>query len=199
MTYTRISDYQIVLGSQSPRRKELLQMLGITFTTIQREIPENYPQGMPAKEVAQYLSRIKAEAFDELANEKTIIITADTIVSIDTHILGKPSDATEAKKMLQMLSGRKHEVISGVTLRKGTHFQSWTVSTEVYFKMLDEAEIDYYICNYKPFDKAGSYGIQEWIGLIGIEKINGSYFNVVGLPVKEIYKALREMSEEKNA
>ena len=174
-------------------------MLGIEFTTVQREIPENYPVGMPAKEVAQYLSRIKAEAFDELANEKTIIITADTIVSIDTHILGKPSDATEAKKMLQMLSGRKHEVISGVTLRKGAHFQSWTVSTEVYFKMLDEAEIDYYISNYKPFDKAGSYGIQEWIGLIGIEKINGSYFNVVGLPVKELYEALREMSEEKNA
>ena len=98
-----------------------------------------------------------------------------------------------------MLSGRKHEVISGVTLRKGAHFQSWTVSTEVYFKMLDEAEIDYYISNYKPFDKAGSYGIQEWIGLIGIEKINGSYFNVVGLPVKEVYETLREMSEEKNA
>jgi septum formation protein len=193
MKFTNIHSFNIILASQSPRRKQLLEDLGLRFTTVKRDIPENYPGGMHASAVALYLSELKAHAFDDLANENTIIVSADTIVSIDDRILGKPADHAEAIGMLQMLSGRSHEVISGVTLRRGNYIKSFAVSTEVYFKKLKEEEIIFYVSNYHPMDKAGAYGIQEWIGLTGIEKIVGSYYNVVGLPVKEVYEGLIEL------
>lgn len=197
MEFTNIHKYKIILASQSPRRKQILDELGITFSTVKRDIPENYPEGLRATEVALYLSDLKARAFDDLADDGSIIISADTIVSIDEHVLGKPVDAEDAVRILKLLSGRKHEVITGVTLRRGNHFKSFAISTEVYFKNLSDSEIDYYVKNYLPYDKAGAYGIQEWIGLMGIERINGSYYNVMGLPVKEVYEGLIALSEEK--
>ena len=191
MLQDKLDDFEIILASASPRRKQLLDELGIKFRVQIKEIDENFPAGYPVDKVAQYLSEIKAAAFP--TNEmkpNTLIITADTIVTLGKTILGKPSNYQGAAKMLRNLSGKKHSVITGVTLRTKNKRQSFSVNTDVYFKTLTNNEIDFYITNYKPYDKAGGYGIQEWIGQIAIKRIDGSYFNVMGLPTHKLYKEL---------
>lgn len=182
--------YKLILASKSPRRQELLRTLGWDFEIKLKEVDEVYPPQLRKEEVALYLSELKAKAFKDELNENTVVITADTIVYIDDMILGKPNGIEDAKRMLRLLSGRKHEVITGVTLQSQAKQKSFYVRSDVYFKALTEEEINYYLNTWKPFDKAGSYGVQDWMGLVGMEKINGSYYNVMGLPVKELYEAL---------
>ncbi|WP_423148103.1 Maf family protein [Rubrolithibacter danxiaensis] len=179
----------VILASKSPRRQQLLQLMNINFRVVLKEVDESYPENLSPTEIALYISEKKARAFDEsITNE--IVITADTIVSIDNQILGKPEGEEHAFEMLSLLSGKKHEVITGVSLLKATGIYSFYEVSEVFFKSLKPDQIRYYIQTCKPFDKAGAYGIQEWIGLVGIEKINGSYTNVVGLPTHKLYEEL---------
>ncbi|WP_242928130.1 Maf family nucleotide pyrophosphatase [Pontibacter vulgaris] len=176
----------LLLASNSPRRKELLAGLGLQFEVRVKEVHEDFPEHLQREEVAEYLASHKADNYlDELKTE--ILITADTIVCLGDNILNKPADYAEAASMLRALSGTSHEVITGVCVATHDSKAVFHDVTKVYFKELTEAEIHYYITQYKPFDKAGAYGIQEWIGMIGIEKIEGSYFNVVGLPVQKLY------------
>ena len=184
--------YKVVLGSKSPRRKELLSQLGITFTQRKLDADESFPKKLKPTEVAEYLSRKKASAGLEKLKKNELLITSDTTVVLGKKILNKAADAKEAKKMLQKLSNQKHKVITGVCISSKEKAISFSVGTKVYFKKLSEEEIDYYIANYKPFDKAGAYGIQEWIGMIGVSKIKGSYYNVMGLPLRELYEKLKE-------
>ncbi|MBN1651318.1 MAG: septum formation protein Maf [Bacteroidales bacterium] len=181
----------IILGSQSPRRIQLLREIGLNFRSLHFSVDEVFPNHLSARETAIYLSELKAKAFpsSEL-KAHSILITADTVVSIFDQILGKPKDVQEATKMLQLLSGKAHEVITAFTFCTPTKMSSYFSETKVYFKQLSSSEIDHYITHYQPFDKAGAYGIQEWIGKIGIEKIEGSYFNVMGLPVHQVYSEL---------
>ncbi|MBN2743468.1 septum formation protein [Breznakibacter xylanolyticus] len=187
-----LAGYDILLASQSPRRQELLGGLGIPFTVYVKEgIKETLPPHIGAHQAAEYLAHHKSESYaTELSNGHTIVITADTIVVVDDQILGKPADAAEALRMLRLLSGRQHEVLTGVAIKSANKTVSFTASTKVWFKTLSDAEIDFYIAQYAPYDKAGAYGIQEWIGYVGIEKIDGSYFNVMGLPVQRLYAEL---------
>lgn len=179
----------ILLASNSPRRKELLAGLGLSFEVRVKEVHEDFPEHMQREEVAEYLASHKADAYAaDLQDE--VLITADTIVCLGERILNKPSDAAEAFEMLRALSGQAHEVITGVCLLTKETKTVFHDVTKVYFKELTDEEIQYYIEHYQPFDKAGAYGIQEWIGMIGIEKIEGSYFNVVGLPVQKLYTYL---------
>lgn len=181
----------IILASESPRRKQLLNDVGIAFRSLAFPVQENFPQHLSAIEVSIYLSELKAKAFPLIElKPNSILITADTIVSLKDEILGKPKDKKEATKMLQRLSGNCHEVISAFTLRSQKKMTSFWAETKVYFKDLSDNEIEYYIEKYQPFDKAGAYGIQEWIGKIGIEKIQGSYYNVMGLPIHQLYTEL---------
>jgi septum formation protein len=183
--------YQVILASQSPRRKELLSALGIEFTTEVRPVEETFPSSLPVSEVAEYLSKKKAAAFSELKKDQ-LLITSDTVVIAENAILGKASGEEEARKMLRQLSGEVHRVVSGVCITTLEKQHSFSVATEVTFKSLPTADIDYYIHHYQPFDKAGAYGIQEWIGMIGIAGIKGSYYNVMGLPTAELYEALKQ-------
>ena len=182
--------FKIILGSQSPRRSSLLKQLGISFTIKKKDVDESYPENIKREEVAEYLSRKKATAFLGELKENEVLITCDTVVILEDKILGKASNVKEAKSMLQSLSGKQHQVVSGVCISNIHHAHSFSVSTEVYFKTLKNDEIDFYIEKFQPFDKAGAYGIQEWIGMIGVEKIIGSYYNVMGLPVKELFEEL---------
>jgi len=195
-----MTEYKIVLASQSPRRKELLAQLQMPFEVLVKEdIEEVFPDTLPSEEVPAYLARQKATPYKEdCKNNNVLVITADTIVYCDGHILGKPKDREEAVAMLQMLSGKAHEVITGVALTAKDKQTDFSVSTKVFFKALTTEEIDFYIDNYKPFDKAGAYGIQEWIGMVGIERIEGSYFNVVGLPVQRLYEELKRFKNPIN-
>lgn len=182
----------LLLASNSPRRKELLASLGLMFKVKVKDVHEDFPGHLQRAEVAEYLAAHKAEAYrDDLQDEA--LITADTIVCLGDRILNKPADYAEAFEMLQALSGKGHEVITGVCLITKNQKSIFHDTTSVYFKTLSEAEIDYYITHYKPYDKAGAYGIQEWIGMIGIERIEGSYFNVVGLPVQKLYIQLQSL------
>lgn len=183
---------KVVLASQSPRRQNLLKELGIDFEIRTKEVEEVYPSTLKKEEVALFLSELKARAFEKNLAPGELIITSDTIVCLGDEIIGKPKDREDAINMLTKLSGNKHEVITAVTLLSEDKKHSFYEVTEVYFKPLSNDEIIYYIDRYQPFDKAGSYGIQEWIGYIGIEKINGSYFNVMGLPVKRLYEELEK-------
>ena len=186
------TDYQLILASASPRRKELLAGLNIPFEVrLIDGIDETYPSELPIDEVPLYISQKKAAAYKANVSPQTIVLTADTVVVCNEQILGKPIDEADARRMLQMLSGKTHRVITGVTLLVEGNSKSFSVATDVTFKPLSAAEIDYYIRTFKPFDKAGAYGIQEWIGYIGVTAINGSYFNVMGLPVQRIYEELR--------
>lgn len=186
-----LKDYRIVLASQSPRRKELLSKMDIEFDTIHVNIDESIDDVTPPVEAAIGLSEKKAMAIPiELIDHRTVFITADTIVAIGDRILGKPSDASEAAEMLQKLSAKEHNVITGVSLRLGDRIESFHAISRVGFCSLSASETDYYIEKYKPFDKAGSYGIQEWIGVIGIDHLEGSYFNVMGLPTQMLWRAL---------
>ncbi|GAF02243.1 Maf family nucleotide pyrophosphatase [Saccharicrinis fermentans] len=191
MLQNHLKKYQIILASKSPRRSQLLKELGIDFSIENKNIAEIYPPGLDNHEVALYLSQLKADPFkQEIQNTNKLVITSDTIVCLGQEILGKPTDRDLAIAMLQKLSDQVHEVITGVTLTSAHKTKSFTVATKVYFKALQQDEIVSYIDQYKPFDKAGGYGIQEWIGMIGIEKIEGSYFNVMGLPVQRLYTEL---------
>ena len=184
---------KIVLASSSPRRQQLLAEMGYEFTVRRAEVDERFPEHLPGAEVALFLCKKKALAFAE--NElhpDEIIITADTIVCLNDTILNKPTKREEAIAMLQMLSGKKHDVITGICLRSAGKIKAFTDCTEVYFKELSAETIAHYVDHYKPYDKAGGYGIQEWIGLVGIEKIVGSYFNVMGLPTARLREELEE-------
>jgi septum formation protein len=191
MINARLQEFRIILASQSPRRQYLLNDLGLNFEVIIPDVKEEYADGLTPVQIAVHLAELKARAFDLTGvDPKTVIITADTIVSLGDEILGKPSGPAEAAGMLNKLSGRMHEVITAVCLRSAKKMHTFHVLSSVYFKELSSEEISYYIENFRPFDKAGSYGVQEWIGYIGISKIEGSYFNVMGLPVKELYEEL---------
>ena len=183
--------YRIILASNSPRRRELLGGLGIPFTTrVLDGIDESWPQELKGEDISLYISREKAASYKTLIAPDELVITADTIVYVDGQVLGKPVDEADAKRMLRMISGRWHEVITGVTLMTSEREHSFAVTTRVRFCDLTDAEIEYYIKNYAPMDKAGAYGIQEWIGYVGVDRIEGSYFNVVGLPVQRLYREL---------
>jgi septum formation protein len=186
-----IKGKKLVLASKSPRRKELLSQISSNIEIRIQEVDEIYPLEMPVYEVASFLSQLKSKALFDSLQDNELIITADTLVILDNKILGKPKDSKEAFHMLRNLSGKKHDVVSACTLLDKNKELSFSVITEVYFKELSEEMIDFYITNFKPFDKAGSYGIQEWIGMVGIERINGSYYNVMGLPVSELCEKLK--------
>ncbi len=195
MPLSNLAGKRILLASHSPRRRELIAMLGLDFSIAEPiEVDESYPADMPADTVAEYISRKKAEAYAATLTADTILITADTIVLVDGEILGKPHSEASAKEMLRKLSGKSHKVITGVTLSTVDAIQSFSAVTTVNFDNLSDKEIEYYIENYHPFDKAGAYGIQEWIGAAGIKGIEGSYYNVMGLPVHQLYKFLSTIS-----
>ena len=186
--------FEIILASKSPRRQQLLQELGIKFKVITHDVDESYPSDLKREQVALYLAMKKAEAFqDSLIHDTIIVITADTIVCIGDEYIGKPEDYNDAVHILKRLSGKMHEVFTGVCISTKEKKDLFFARTEVYFKDLSENEIRFYLDNYKPFDKAGAYGIQDWIGLTAIEKINGSFHNVMGLPVKEVYEHLLDI------
>lgn len=188
----KIKEYKIVLASKSPRRQMLLREMGIDFVVeIPQEVEENYPSTLMPREIPLFLAELKANAFGNIDN-KTILVTADTIVHINGQILGKPVDKKDAFDMISLLSGNVHEVFTGVCIRKSDKIQSFLVESSVFFRKLKDEEIHYYIDTYKPFDKAGAYGAQEWLGYVGIERIEGSYFNVMGLPVQKLYEELEK-------
>lgn len=182
---------KIILASKSPRRKALLEGLGIVFEQRGRETDESFPDTLNPEQVAGYLSEKKAKAFLGELNSSELIISSDTIVVLDGEILGKPEDHSEAVQMLQKLSGKMHQVFTAVTLMDDNKVQTFTDMTKVYMKDLSQEEITHYVNHYQPFDKAGAYGIQEWIGYIAVEKIEGSYFTVMGFPVHLVYETLK--------
>lgn len=186
-----LNKYKIILASGSPRRRELLSGLGIDYEVkILPDVDESYPDTLQGEEIPLYIAREKADAYKSLIRPGELIITADTIVWLDNTVLGKPRDAAHAMEMLRRLSGKTHQVITGVCLTTQEFQRSFTTVTEVTFAPLTEEEIEYYVTNYRPLDKAGAYGIQEWIGFVGVESIRGSYFNVMGLPVQRLYREL---------
>lgn len=188
---------KILLGSQSPRRRELLAGLDMDFRVVAIDADEHYPEGLTGGDIPYYISRAKAEAYGEPLAEDEILLTADTIVWVPEEgekegvMLGKPRDEEEARAMLRLLSGRMHEVYTGVTLRTREGMQTIVDKTEVWFRVLTEEEISYYVEKYKPMDKAGAYGVQEWIGYVGVTRIVGSYFNVMGLPVERVWEEIK--------
>ena len=191
LLHKKLENYNLILASASPRRRQLLADCGIQFTLAEKfECDETFPATMPCCEVAQHISALKSNAYPNPLSEKEILLTADTVVIAENKILGKPANRADAVEMLTLLSGRKHTVITGVTIRTATHTHSFSVESSVYFRALTSEEMDYYIDTYKPFDKAGAYGIQEWIGYVAIEGIEGSFFNVMGLPVQRLYVEL---------
>ncbi|MBF8457945.1 septum formation protein Maf [Kaistella sp. G5-32] len=182
---------KILLASNSPRRKELLENLGFTFEVVSIDCEEIYPQNLAVEEVAEYLSELKANAFRDLEKDE-ILITADTIVALENEILGKPKDEAEAREMLRKLSGKTHQVYTGFTIRSLEKNISKTDVASVEIGDLTDTEIDFYIKNYKPFDKAGSYGVQEWLGMAKIKKIEGSYYTIMGFPTHLVYSVLKD-------
>lgn len=187
----KITDYKVLLASNSPRREELLRGIDIDFEIkVLPDIDESYPTDMPNEEVAEYVALKKARSYTNSLKEDELIITADTVVLLDNKIYGKPTNKKEAKEMLQNLSGKTHRVISGVCLTSTAKQTSFSVASDVEFSILTNQEIEYYINRYAPFDKAGSYGVQEWIGYIGVKHISGSYFNIMGLPIQRLYREL---------
>ena len=191
MLIDKLNNYNIILGSASPRRKKLLNDLGINFSIKTTQEEEHYPVCLDGPEIAEFLAKQKAEFLLNEISGNYLLITADTIVMQDDRIVQKPQNKDDAKRILQRLSDKNHKVISGVCIKSKIKEIVFSSITEVCFSNLSNSEINYYIERYKPFDKAGSYGIQEWIGAIGIEKINGSYNNVVGLPTSELYQKLK--------
>lgn len=190
-----IEKYQIILASQSPRRLELLRGLNIPFEVKLIDVDETYPSQMVGVDIPMFLAEKKAKAYEAVMTEDTMIITADTIVWHEGKVLGKPVDEADAKRMLKILSGKTHQVITGVCISTLKRKRIFHVITDVRFSKLTESEIEYYVENFKPFDKAGAYGVQEWIGFVGVEHINGSYFNVMGLPVQRLYNELKRWKE----
>ena len=179
------SKYNIILGSGSSRRKELLGMTGINFSVMSIPVDESFPDSLQGEEISEYIVKNKSDAFNKLIKENEIIITADTLVWFENKCLGKPKDKKEAKYMLKLFAGKSHDVITSVGFLTTSNFKILTESTTVIYKSLTDSEIDYYVENVNPIDKAGSYGIQDWIGMIGVEHVNGSYTSVLGLPVPQ--------------
>jgi septum formation protein len=185
-----LPNYNYILASKSPRRQELLRLLGMEFTIKVKEVEEIFPEGLSKYEIPEFLARLKSRLFLPELQKNDLLITADTIVFLDGEVLGKAANNAEATEMLQKLSGKEHQVISGVCLTSASKQTSFHAETNVQFKNLTEEEIQFYIKTYKPFDKAGAYGIQEWIGLIGINHIEGSFYNVMGLPIQQLYEEI---------
>lgn len=184
---------KIILASKSPRRQELLRQMDVDFEIVLKEVDESYPDNLTPEEVAVYIADKKAKAYDgTLGNEA--VLTADTIVTIDGLILGKPEDAADAVRMLKLLSGRVHRVVTGVCILYKQQYNLFHDVSQVFFRTLTDAEIESYVEAYKPFDKAGAYGIQEWVGITAIQRIEGSYTNVVGLPTEKVYQQLLRLS-----
>ncbi len=182
--------WRLILASQSPRRRDLMRDCGLAFDAVKYDVEEVYPAETPAEEVAEYLSKLKSDGYPLALEEREILITADTVVILGDRILGKPRDEAEARAMLSALSGAEHRVVTGVTLRSVVGSYSFSTVTRVRFGELSSDQIDYYVDRYRPLDKAGSYGIQEWIGYVGIESIDGSFYNVMGLPIQRLYSEL---------
>lgn len=194
MLVDTLKNIKVILGSQSPRRKELLASLDIDFEVIIKSVDETIPDDIISAEAAEYVALKKLQAFNRLEFNNSLVITADTVVvDDDKNVLGKPSSAEEAIRVLKSLSGKSHLVFTGVALRYGEQIQSFTEVTRVYFSTLNSDEIQYYVDKYKPYDKAGAYGIQEWIGRVAVSRIEGSYENVMGLPTVKLYKTIKEM------
>ena len=189
---SNLNKYHIILASKSPRRQELLRGMGMDFEILTKETDERFPSDMPLDEVPKYLSLQKSLAFtdDELPADY-LLITSDTVVICEGEILGKPKDREDATRMLQLLSGKTHHVVTGVTVRSAEKTESFAVRSNVTFAQLDADEINYYIEHCKPYDKAGAYGIQEWIGYVGISGLEGSFYNVMGLPTRRLYQCLK--------
>lgn len=187
-----LKKYNIVLASNSPRRKELLQRMGVNFKVRTLfGIDESYPDSLRGEDIVRYISRNKAQAYRSSMATNELLITADTIVYVEGEVMGKPKTAEQAKEMLHKLSGKSHQVITGVTIVTADRTENFGVTSQVKFAEITDEEINFYVDNYLPFDKAGAYGIQEWIGIVAVEEIKGSYFNVVGLPVQRLYQKLK--------
>jgi len=190
-TLERLNAYDIILASKSPRRQHLLKETGIKFRVVNhREMDESYPVELKAEEIPMYLACVKAKSYETLIGRNTLLITADTIVWLENEVIGKPIDHEDAVNMLLKLSGKMHEVYTGVCIKTIEQETAFSVCSRVFFRKIGEEEIRYYVDRYKPFDKAGAYGVQEWIGYVGVERIEGSYFNVMGLPVQQLYDEL---------
>ena len=192
MLREKLKEYNVILASKSPRRQQFFKELDIDFTVQLKEVEEIYPPELKGTEITDFLADLKSQAYTNLS-EKDLLITSDTIVWLDEIALGKPKNAEDAFKMLKSLSGKKHKVITSISVKSKVYHKIINDITTVTFKELSDNEINYYITNYKPFDKAGAYGIQEWIGFIAIDKLEGSYFNVVGLPLHKLYKELMNL------
>lgn len=189
----KLASYRLLLASRSPRRRELIAGCGLPYEPApEYECEETYPSSLPAAEVALYLSRLKSEACPYPLAGGDILLTADTTVILGDRVLGKPHSREEAVEMLRSLSGRSHSVVTGVTLRKAGAVESFAVESRVWFRELSDEEVDYYIDSFRPYDKAGAYGIQEWIGYAAIERIEGSFYNVMGLPIQKLYTELNK-------
>ena len=193
MMLEHLENYTVVLASKSPRRQELLKGMGVRFVCLTKETPEDYPE-MPFKKVPEYLSRQKSLAFtDEELPPNYLLITADTVVIAENEILGKPADREDAMRMLHVLSGKSHHVVTGVTVRTKDKTKTFSAISKVTFVPLDLEEMAYYVDRYKPYDRAGAYGIQEWIGYVGISGLQGSFYNVMGLPTRKLYQTLKSL------
>ena len=189
---TNFSQHKIILASKSPRRQELLKGLDLDFEIRLKEVEELYPENLTAQKVPEYLSKLKAGAFQDDLKDQELLITSDTIVILDNEILEKPKSEEDAKSMIRKMSGKTHDVVTGVALTSANKQVVFSDTTEVTFDDLEESEIEYYVSKYQPFDKAGAYGVQEWIGYVAIKKLVGSYYNVMGLPVHKLYKELKK-------
>lgn len=197
LLHERLQPYRLLLASQSPRRRELIAGSGIPFTLTEKyACEEHYPASLAAEEVPAYLSRLKSEAYPTPLQPNDILLTADTVVILDGEVLGKPKDREDALRMVARLAGNRHTVVTGVTLRTSARIETFSAESDVWFRPLSEEEIAYYVDTYRPFDKAGSYGIQEWIGYVGIERIDGSFYNVMGLPIQRLYVELEKFINE---
>ena len=197
MLLERLKQYNVVLASNSPSRRELLADLGIEFTVrTLKGIDESFPPELPVLEIAEYISRKKAHAYQSEMNPGELIITADTVVILGDEVLGKPTDSDDARRMLRELSGKTHKVVTGVTIVTNDKISSFSAVTDVEFAQLSDEDINYYVDNYQPLDKAGAYGIQEWIGCMGVRHINGSFYNVMGLPLHRLYTELERLLKD---
>ena len=189
-----LKNYHIILASNSPRRRELLGGLGIDYEVrVLSDIDESYPATLPVADIAEFIAAKKADAYRATMADNELIITADTVVICGNEVMGKPTDEADACRMLRQLSGRVHHVTTGVCLTTSQQQRRFSVTTEVTFKQLSDEEINYYVTRYRPFDKAGAYGIQEWIGYIGVTRMVGSYFNVMGFPIDKVYSYLKTL------
>lgn len=198
MLNEKLKNYQIYLASHSPRRQELIKKILTNFNiALKINVEENYCKSLYREEIPMYLAQKKSDAYTDILKQNRILITADTIVWQNEQLFGKPKNINQATEMLKKLSGKSHEVITAITLRDKQKMKTFFDITEVWFKKISSKEIEYYITNFKPYDKAGAYGIQEWIGHIAIEKIHGSYYNVVGMPIQKLYVELNKFIDNK--